>query len=179
MRVVIVGNLLLRRGEGGLLLLLLLLWVIAVGLLGWVAVGLVGVGVVWGVWLLLLVVRRPMSAFALRGIGGRDKPEVGMDANCRNNVGWDGDGYCTPVAMESRVVVVGRSLSYSLAVAKTVAEVAGIVRSLRCMEVVLGWLAGEGESPEIRRNSRLLPCWILYCRGIIVICRLSKINKRW
>lgn len=101
-----------------------------------------------------------------------------MDANCRNNAGWGGDGYCTPVAMESLVVVAGRSLSYSLAVAKAVAEVAGIVRSLRCMEVVLGWLAGEGESPEIRRSSRLLPCWILYCRGIMSICRLSKINKR-
>ena len=44
--------------------------------------------------------------------------------------------------------------------AKTVAEVAEIVRSLRCMEVVLGWLGGEGESPGIRRSSRLLPCWM-------------------
>ena len=65
-RVVVVGELLLRRGEGGLLLL----WVVAVGRLGRVAVGLVGVGVVWGVWLLLLVVTRHMSAFAVIGIGG-------------------------------------------------------------------------------------------------------------
>ena len=92
-----------------------------------------------------------------------------MDASCRSNAGWDGDGYCTPVATESQVVVAGRSLSYSLAVAKTVAEVAEIVRSLRCMEVVLGWLAGEGESPAIRRSSRLLPCWMLYSSCTVAV----------
>ena len=83
-----------------------------------------------------------------------------MEENCRSNAGWGGDGCCTPVAMGCRVVVVGNNLFCSLAVAKTVAEVAGIVRSWRCMVVVLGWLGGEGGSLAIRRSSRLLPCWM-------------------
>ena len=104
-------------------------------------------------------------------IGRGNIPEVDMGASCCNNAGWGGDGCCTPVAMESRVVAAGRSLFCCLAVAKIAAEVAGIVRSLRCMEVVLGWLAGEGESPAIRRSSRLLPCWMLYGNGIVDLYR--------